>query len=118
MKIARVTTNDPIERLNIGIRQSTNRLIENYQAFYKKTYGDEIKAGQLVEEILRAFIETDKGFLKFKASLDAKATSKAANAKRDPSVAQDDGPASNEDGETTGFEDLAGYGEGEQGMSA
>lgn len=62
MKLKKVTFSDPVERITIDLRQSTHDLIVKYQAYYKKTYGDEINRTQLIEEILRGFMVEDKAF--------------------------------------------------------
>lgn len=64
MKLKKVTKNDPKERLAVTVFRSTMQKLERYQQHYAETYGDEIELSQLVEEILRDFMETDKDFQK------------------------------------------------------
>lgn len=64
MKLRKVTNFDPVERLAVSVRQSTLAALAAYQEHYKKTYGEEIERSQLVEEILRDYMETDKAFQK------------------------------------------------------
>lgn len=64
MKIKKVTVNDPVERLAVSVRQSVMKSLEAYRDFYKMTYGEEIERSQLVEQILREFISSDKDFQK------------------------------------------------------
>lgn len=65
MKLPRVTTNDPVERLPISVRKSTADLLEAYRTRYKQQYGDAIEKSALVENILRMFIQSDKDFMKW-----------------------------------------------------
>lgn len=65
MKLGKVTTNDPIQRLAVSVRKSTNAQIDQYREYYKTVYGDDIERSHLVEEILRNFMNTDKEFAKF-----------------------------------------------------
>lgn len=64
MKIKKVTQNDPVERLAVSVRQSVMKTLEAYRDFYKQTYGEEIERSQLVEQILREFMASDKDFQK------------------------------------------------------
>lgn len=66
MKLPKVTKNDPIERLAVGIHKSVNDDVKAYQDFYKSVHGDEIQLGMLVEEMLKRFMAEDKDFQKFK----------------------------------------------------
>ena len=64
MKLGKVTSNDPFIRLSVSIRQSTSDQIEEYRAYYKAVYGDDIDRSQLVGEVLRKFMTEDKEFVK------------------------------------------------------
>ena len=64
MRLGRITTNDPMERLAVSVRHSTNVLIDAYRAAYKTKYGDEVERSQMVEEMLRRFMMDDKDFVK------------------------------------------------------
>jgi hypothetical protein len=68
MKLPKVTKNDPIERLAVGIHQSTHNDLKLYQEFYKSTHGEEIPMNLMVEEMLKGFLADDKNFAKFKAT--------------------------------------------------
>jgi hypothetical protein len=69
MKLAKVTSNDPVQRLAVSVRKSTNEQIDAYRDYYKSVYGDEIERSHLVEEMLRGFMSTDKEFVKYLESL-------------------------------------------------
>ena len=65
MKLKRVTTNDPVERVALSLHQSLTANLAAYREFYKQTYGDEISLSQLVEEMAKSFMAEDKAFQKF-----------------------------------------------------
>jgi hypothetical protein len=69
MRLKKVTSNDPIERLAVSVKRSTQLMVETYRDYYRTTYGEEIERSHLVEEILRDFMLQDKGFQKFSAPL-------------------------------------------------
>jgi hypothetical protein len=64
MRLRKVTQNDPVERLAVSVKQSTVKMIEDYRAHYKATYGEEIEKSHLVEEIIRDFILSDRDYAK------------------------------------------------------
>lgn len=65
MKLSRVTSSDPLERLTASVRKSTAEMLGAYQQRYQQVYGDEIDKSKLVDELLRGFMLSDKDFLKF-----------------------------------------------------
>jgi hypothetical protein len=64
MRLRKVTSIDPIARFSVSLKQSTAKLLEEYQAAYKKTYGEDIERSHLIEEILREYMQADKAFIK------------------------------------------------------
>jgi hypothetical protein len=64
MKLAKVTSNEPSERIAIGMKQSAVSTLKAYQEFYKTSYGEEIALNQLVENMLVEFMKDDKEFQK------------------------------------------------------
>lgn len=64
MKLGKLPDRDPIERNPVGLHQSTWKRLEQYQQLYGKNYGKEIKLGDLVEQMLEAFMAGDKDFQK------------------------------------------------------
>jgi hypothetical protein len=78
MKLRKVTQNDPITRLAVSIRSTTERRLEAYRAHYEATYGEPIEKSNLVENILLDYMRDDKDFAKALATQDAtKAAPKA-----------------------------------------
>lgn len=65
MKLSRVTSSDPLERLTASVRKSTSEMLAAYQKRYCQVYGDEIDKSKLVDELLRGFMLSDKDFVKF-----------------------------------------------------
>lgn len=65
VKLSRVTNTDPIIRQSWGVHQSVVDMLRAYQDLYKDTHGDEIPMNQLVEEMCKNFMDSDKDFQKF-----------------------------------------------------
>lgn len=84
MKLSRVTSSDPLERLTASVRKSTAEMLGAYQQRYQQVYGDEIDKSKLVDELLRGFMLSDKDFTKFleerRSQTDAAAGGSAAQA--------------------------------------
>lgn len=76
MKLKRVTTNDPVERVALSLHQSLTSNLAAYREFYKQTYGDEISLSQLVEEMAKSFMTEDKAFQKYMGNESEKAARK------------------------------------------
>lgn len=79
MKLKKVTKNDPKERLAVTVFRSTMQKLEAYRQHYVDTYGDEIEQSQLVEEMLRDFMEGDKDFQKALTTRPARSSSDSAS---------------------------------------
>ncbi|WP_018234284.1 DUF2274 domain-containing protein [Thioalkalivibrio thiocyanodenitrificans] len=68
MKIDRITNHDPIVRQALGIHKSVVDRLKSYQAMYSSAYNDEIPLNQLVEEMVRQFMDSDREFARFEKS--------------------------------------------------
>jgi hypothetical protein len=66
MKLGKVTHNDPMKRLSIGVHSSTVDLLEQYRSFYKTATGDDISLAQLIEEMTKKFMAADADFKRFR----------------------------------------------------
>lgn len=64
MKLAKVTSNEPTERIAISMKVSAVTSLKAYQEFYKATYGEDIALNQLVENMLVDYMKDDKDFQK------------------------------------------------------
>jgi hypothetical protein len=67
MKLNRVTSNDPVERIALSMHKSVADTLRQYQAYYQATYGDEIPLSMLVEEVVKSFTSADKDFAKYQS---------------------------------------------------
>lgn len=67
MRLKRITTKDPMKRFYISFHQSFLDLTSQYAEAYQATYGDELPLNQMVEEIVRSFINADPDFKKYLA---------------------------------------------------
>jgi hypothetical protein len=65
MKLGKLPDKDPVERKPLGMRQSTWNHLEQYQKLYAIEHGEEIKLGDLTEQMLQSFMTADKDFQKF-----------------------------------------------------
>lgn len=63
--LKRLTTNDPLQRMYISLRQSTVAHLQAYRDNYRQVYGDEITQNKAIEAILETFMDNDKEFQKF-----------------------------------------------------
>lgn len=70
--LKRFTVTDPKARVNLSLKRSTRAGIEQYLLFYAKTHGETAERSELVEELLGAWFEQDKDYLKFLETLTAK----------------------------------------------
>lgn len=70
MKLKKVTKNEPLVRLAVSVRASTLHMLEAYRAHYRVAYGEEIERSQLVDEILRDYMQSDKDFMKKRTGLE------------------------------------------------
>lgn len=67
MKLKKVTSNDRVTRVTVGLHESVLNNMKAYQGFYQKKTGDEISFPLLVEEMLKGFIGEDKEFARYVA---------------------------------------------------
>ena len=63
--LKKFTVVDPNARVNLTLKESTRRALEQYRIYYQKTYGDPVERSELVEQLLVAWIEQDREFQKF-----------------------------------------------------
>ncbi len=78
MKLAKVTSNDPVKRQAVSMHQSVLQRLEHYRVHYHSVHGDEISLSLLVEEICKRFMHDDRDFQKFLAAEMKKAEAPAA----------------------------------------
>lgn len=66
MKLKKISKKDPMVRINLSMRKSTQDLLESYRQYYLKVHGEDIEISNILEEIAKEFISTDKDFAKAK----------------------------------------------------
>jgi len=71
--LKKFTVVDPTARLNFTLRMSTRRAIEEYRQYYSAqlAVGHSVERGELVEQMLGAWVEQDTAFQKFRGSMTA-----------------------------------------------
>lgn len=73
--LKKITSNDPIQRLNLSLHTSTLDLLQAYRDSYKATYGDELPQNLAIETMLTEFMAGDKDFQKYLKSISKPKTS-------------------------------------------
>ena len=66
--LGKVTDLDPIKAEPVKMRTSVITRLETYRTFYESVHKEPIDKSHLINELLKAFLEQDKDFLKFEAS--------------------------------------------------
>lgn len=66
MKLKNFITIDNTTRLSVGIRQSTDKALEAYIAYFKKAHNlpaeFDVSKSEFIERVLRQFMAEDKDF--------------------------------------------------------
>lgn len=65
IKLRKLSKADTAARLAVSVKSSTLNSLEVYREMYEKQYGEPIERSQLVDEMLRDFMVSDKGFQKY-----------------------------------------------------
>lgn len=63
--LKRITSNDPVQRLYVGLHESTLDLLQAYRDNYQHVYGDELPQNLAIETMLQEFMAADKDFQKY-----------------------------------------------------
>lgn len=66
MKVSRIAANEPVVRSTLSLAKSVSDDISAYRDCYRETYGNEISANKLIEEVMRDLMSKDKEFQKWK----------------------------------------------------
>ena len=66
--LGKVTDLDPIKAEPVKMRTSVLTRLETYRTFYESVHKEPIDKSHLINELLKAFLEQDKDFLKFEVS--------------------------------------------------
>jgi len=69
LRLAKLPDRTPV-KLTLVIGPELHRMLQDYAAFYAKTYGAEETVGELCPFMLQAFMDADRGFQKARKSAD------------------------------------------------
>ena len=64
MKLPKITNNDPLVARRIPLHQSIVDLCDAYREEYEKNHGEELSVTELMEYVLKQYIESDKAFMR------------------------------------------------------
>lgn len=78
LKIGRLPDRTPV-KLTVNLTPTLHEALADYAAVYREAYGQDDSVADLVPQMLRSFIDSDRAFAKARQGLVAKAPS--ANAK-------------------------------------
>ena len=67
LRLAKLPDRTPV-KLSMTVSPELHRMLQDYAAFYAKTYGNEEAVGELCPFMLQAFMEADRGFQKARKS--------------------------------------------------
>lgn len=63
LKLAKLPDRTPV-KIAITVAPELHKLLQEYAAFYAKSYGSEESVAELCPYMLQAFMEADRGFMK------------------------------------------------------
>ncbi|MES2000885.1 MAG: DUF2274 domain-containing protein [Pseudomonadota bacterium] len=63
LKLAKIPDRTPI-KLTIALPPDLNQALTDYTELYRETYGQSEQVSELIPYMLRAFLDSDRGFLK------------------------------------------------------
>jgi len=69
LRLAKLPDRTPV-KVTMTVSPELNRMLQDYAAFYAKSYGSEETVAELCPFMLQAFMETDRGFQKARKSAD------------------------------------------------
>ena len=69
LRLAKLPDRTPV-KLSMTVSPELHRMLQDYAAFYAKTYGNEETVGELCPFMLQAFIEADRGFQNARKSVE------------------------------------------------
>ncbi len=63
LKLARIPDRTPV-KLTIALTPDLNQSLSDYAELYRETYGQSEQTSDLIPHMLRAFLDSDRGFLR------------------------------------------------------
>lgn len=73
LRLAKLPDRTPV-KVTMTVNPELNRLLQEYAAFYAKTYGSEEAVAELCPYMLQAFVDADKAFQKARKIADTPST--------------------------------------------
>ncbi|MEI9996783.1 MAG: DUF2274 domain-containing protein [Rhizomicrobium sp.] len=73
LRLAKLPDRTPV-KVTMTVSPELHRMLQEYAAFYTKTYGSEEAVAELCPYMLQTFMEADKGFQKARKGADARTT--------------------------------------------
>lgn len=73
LRLAKLPDRTPV-KVTMNVSPELNRMLQDYAAFYAKSYGSEETVAELCPFMLQAFMEADRGFRKARKSTDTKSS--------------------------------------------
>lgn len=71
LRLAKLPDRTPV-KVTMTVSPELHRMLQEYAAFYAKTYGSEETVGELCPYMLQTFMEADKGFQKARKGVEDK----------------------------------------------
>ena len=69
LRLAKLPDRTPV-KVTLTVNPELNRMLQDYAAFYAKSYGSEETVAELCPFMLKAFMEADRGFQKARKDAD------------------------------------------------
>lgn len=69
LRLAKLPDRTPV-KVTITVNPELNHMLQDYAAFYAKSYGNEETVAELCPYMLQAFMEGDRGFQKARKGAD------------------------------------------------
>lgn len=71
LRLAKLPDRTPV-KITMTVSPELNRMLQDYAAFYAKSYSAEESVAELCPYMLQAFMEADRGFQKARKGADSK----------------------------------------------
>jgi len=73
LRLAKLPDRTPV-KITMTVSPELNRMLQDYAAFYAKSYGSEETIAELCPFMLQAFMEADRGFQKARKNAETSST--------------------------------------------
>lgn len=65
LRLARLPERTPV-RITLAVPPALNQMLADYAALYARTYGSDEPVAELIPAMLRAFLESDRSFARWR----------------------------------------------------